>query len=109
MLPNELLGCYFNRMVGRLYKILPLKEAEEETVDKYLDSLLSELLGVEAVSELKQQPYYVSIVGIVSFLSDNITSCSTSKVKRDVFRAINLCKKLEVLYTEGVYAGGDIE
>lgn len=100
MIPNNLMLHYFERTVGKLYKVLPLKESGEETIHEYLDGLQSELLGVELLEELSNQPYYVSILGIVSYLAAHIDSCSTKKVKRDIFRAIDLCKKLQ-----GVYRG----
>lgn len=101
---NDLMSArYFDHMVGRLYKILPLKESAEETLPEYLDGLYTELAGIERVTSLSRQPYYVSIVGIVSFLAGNISTCDIKKVKRDVFRAINLCKKLERIYQGGDY------
>lgn len=98
MIPNELMLRYLERTVGRLYKILPMKEANEETIHKYLDGLLSELIGIELLEQFTEQPYYVSILGVVSYLSEHIDSCSNKKVKREVFRAIDLCKKLQDFY-----------
>lgn len=98
MIPNELMLRYLERTVGRLYKILPMKEDNEETIHEYLDSLLVELVGVELLERLSDQPYYVGILGIVSYLSEHIDSCSVKKVKRNVFRAIELCKKLQYFY-----------
>lgn len=96
MISKMMLSQYFERLIGRMYKILPLKEAQECTLSIYLNDLLNEMLGVELITSLEDQPYYVSLLGIVSYLSDNIDECPTEKVRRDVFHAINLCKKLEV-------------
>ncbi len=101
MIPDAMMRKYFERTVGKLYKILPLKECEEETLKEYLDTLLTELVGVELLDNLSSQPYYMSIIGIVSYLSDNISDCSVKKVKKNVFRAIDLCKKLEASYKGG--------
>lgn len=102
MIPDAMMQKYLERTVGKLYKILPLKESNEPTLQEYLDMLLSELTGVELLENLSAQPYYVSIIGIVSYLSDNILECTVKKVKKNVFRAIDLCKKLQC-----IYAGGD--
>lgn len=98
MIPDELMLHYLERTVGRLYKILPMKEDGEPTIHEYIDGLLSELIGIELLEKLSDQPYYVGILGVVSYLSEHIDSCSTKKVKRDVFRAIELCKKLQNFY-----------
>lgn len=101
MIPDAMMRNYFERMIGKLFKILPLKECGEETLQEYLDTLLSELTGVETLAELSSQPRYMSIVGIVSYLSNNISDCSIRKVKKNVFHAIDLCKKLQLLYERG--------
>lgn len=101
MFSNETLAMYFDRMVGRIYKILPLKESGELTLPEYLDSLVTEMTGVEIMEGLADQPYYVSIAATVTFLSKNIDSCEPAKVKREVFRLINLCKKLRSYYEGG--------
>ena len=44
MIPDAMMRKYFERTVGKLYKILPLKECEEETLKEYLDTLLTELV-----------------------------------------------------------------
>ena len=72
MLPKNMMLHYLERTVGKLYKILPLKESGEASIHEYLDSLRSELVGVELIEELSDQPYYVSIVGIVTYLSSYI-------------------------------------
>lgn len=103
MFSNDTLSQYFDRMVGRLYKILPLKETGEDTIHDYLESLMVEMTGADILAGLSDQPYYVSIVSIVAYLNRRIDRCDTRKVKREVFKAINLCKKLQHYYQDGVY------
>lgn len=98
---DKTLALYFDRLVGRIYKILPLKEKCEITLPEYLDTLLTEMTGVEILEELSAQPYYVSIVATVTFLAHNINNCDDTKVKREVFRLINICKKLRSHYEGG--------
>lgn len=92
---------YLDRVVGRLYKILPLKESGEVTINEYLDGLKSELIGVEDFCDLHGSPMFISVIGIVSYLAGDIDNCEVKKVKREVFRAINLCKRVADNYREG--------
>lgn len=101
-MPDRLLYCYFERMIGRLYKILPLKQDCEETLPSYIDSLLLQMTGVDIVANLSDQPYYLSILGVVAYLKDNILSCDHYCVKKQIFGAIKMCQKLM-----DIYKGGD--
>lgn len=102
MFSNDTLSQYFDRMIGRLYKILPLKESGEGTIHDYLESLVIEMTGADILIGLSDQSYYVSIASIVAYLNKHIDECETKKVKREVFKAINLCKKLRSFYQGGV-------
>lgn len=101
MFSDQNLAIYFERMVGRIYKILPLKESEEDTVGQYIDSLLVEMTGLDILEQLNTQAYYTSIVSIVAYLNENVDACDIAKIRREIFKAINLCKKLQRLYQGG--------
>lgn len=101
MLSDKSLVLYFDRMIGRLYKILPLKESGEKTISDYLDSLLAEMTGFEMLARLSDQPYYLSMTATVAYLAVHINKCETAKVKREVFKMINTCKKLKACYEGG--------
>lgn len=101
VLPNKLLSLYFDRMIGKLFKILPMKEGDEDTLPNYMSDLLDEMIGLETLELLSDQPYYVSIVATVSYLNGHIDACSSAKVKSRVFKAIGLCRRLRDLYGGG--------
>lgn len=105
MIPNPILALYFDRMVGRVYKILPLKESGEATLPEYLDTLVTEMTGLDVLSALSDQPYYTSMFATLAYLSGHIDECDLPKVKREVFRLINLSKKLRSYYEGGGYSG----
>lgn len=44
-IPKENLSKYFDHLIDKTYKILPLKEEGAETLTSYLESFLCELLG----------------------------------------------------------------
>lgn len=96
LIQNYMVAQYLERIIGRLYKILPLKEDGEDTIQEYIDGLLTELVGVDLIDCMPDQPYYMSVVAIVAYLNDNIQTCPVKKVRRNVFRAISLCKKLKI-------------
>ena len=90
---------YVHSLVGRFYKILPLCESRSDTLDKYMNSLLREMLGCECLSDsLKNDDRFISLLAILqSLISDN---SDISIVKADVFRAINILTQLEKKYQE---------
>lgn len=93
-MPDELLAHYFKKMVDRVFKILPLKQDGEDTLQSYLDSLLTELLGVDILTSLSTEPYYASLLGTIAYLNKNINDCDCAKVKKEVFGAIKICNAL---------------
>jgi len=106
MFSNETLALYFDNLIGRVYKILPLKEANESTLAEYLDSLAFEMTGLELLTSLADQTYYTSILATISYFAKCIDDCDVVKVKREVFRMINLCKRLRGYYRGGGYNAG---
>lgn len=92
---TELLRKYLKRLVNQLFKILPMRENEETTLMIYMKSLQLELLGCkDLVTTLHDDAEYLSILSILQYLIDN-PQCNVAKVKREIFRAISICNKLQ--------------
>lgn len=95
----ELLQNYFRALVNRFFKILPIREQNEESLVVYMTSLQSELLGCrEFICVIKNDPEYLTLLSILQYLIDN-PSISVRETKREVFRAISICNKLKAKYT----------
>lgn len=85
---------YFGLLVNSFFKILPMKENNEESLSVYMKSLQSELLGGKSfVLVLLGNPYYLRLIFILQYLIDT-PDCPVSDVKREVFRAISICNGL---------------
>lgn len=95
---KELLCNYFKNLVNLFFKILPIREKEEASLNTYMRSLQIELLGCkELIIALDDDPYYLTLLAILQYLIDN-PECEVCKVKREVFRAISICNKLKAKY-----------
>ena len=95
---QELLSTYFKTLVNKFFKILPIKENGEESLDVYMKSLQSEILGCsDLIVALNNDPEILSLVSILQSLIDN-PECSVKSVKREVFKAISICNKLKYKY-----------
>lgn len=93
------LHAYLKRLVGRVYKILPLCEGGAETLGHYLESLLRELLGCRLLAEsLKDDDRFVTLLSIIASLNSNHEDARA--VRSDVFHAINLVKQMQAKYGE---------
>ena len=100
-LDNRYLHGYFSSLVNRFFKILPMRESGEETLNVYIQSLQAEMLGYESLSEsINYDPSFVTLVSILQYMIDN-PSCSVPETKREVFRAISICNRLSEKYSEG--------
>jgi hypothetical protein len=92
-LPNELLVAYVDGLVGKVWKILPMKDSKSDTIDKYLNGLLRELVGnKELVFELRNNQDFLSILGSLESL---IMEDERSIYRSDVFKIITLIKRIK--------------
>jgi len=90
----KLLTAYFDTLVDLLFKILPMWEEGEKTLPEYLDRLLRELIGCNALFPLiKNDGGIVSVMAIIQYLIEN-PECEVGTVKRMVFHAISICNRL---------------
>jgi len=102
VLSNELLGNYFERLVNKFFKILPMRENAEESLSVYVQSLLAELLGAgNLIPNMKNDADYLTILAVLQYLTDH-PKCKVSDVKREVFGAISVCNKLRLRYVSEV-------
>ena len=92
---REIIRGYFKRLVNHFFKILPMRENNEESLVTYMESLQIELLGCQSfIVTLKDDSNYLTILSILQYLIDN-PECSVAQVKREVFRAISICNKMQ--------------
>ena len=82
----------------RVFKILPLKESGERSLETYMKSLQAEHLGGNALVEaIHDDSMFLSLASILQYLIDN-PDCDVVFVRREVFRAISICNKLREKY-----------
>lgn len=94
----EVLHNYFRNLVNLFFKILPIREQNEESLIVYMQSLRAELLGCGGlVDAIQNDASYMTLLAILQYLIDN-PECTVREVKREVFRAISICNKLEAKY-----------
>lgn len=93
-----MLGNYFHTLVNHFFKILPIWESGESSLSIYMESLQAELLGCkELISAIRYDPLLLSLVAILQYFIDH-PDCELPVVRREVFRAISICNKLESQY-----------
>jgi hypothetical protein len=92
-MPNELLVAYVDGLIGKVWKILPMKDSKSNTIEKYLNGLLRELVGnKELVFELRDNQDFLSILGSLESLIDEEEH---SIYRSDVFKTIGLINRIK--------------
>jgi hypothetical protein len=95
---------YFKFLIGKFYKILPLKESNCITLNKYLKSLQRELIGnAELLIILKTEPQFMSLLHILEFFINEEFDNATCKY--EVNKAISIVQKINTKY---FMQGGEI-
>ena len=93
-MPDIVVKKYVTSLVGQFYKILPIKESGEPSLGIYIDSLQKEIMGFNGlIPAIQNDGSVVSLLSILEYLSNN--DCDTQIVKREVFKAIKICKNLQ--------------
>lgn len=102
--PAEMVSQYLESLVGRFYKILPLKEDGEPSLVKYMESLQREMLGCTWIfPEIKYDELFLSLISTLQYLIN--IDCEVEIVKCEVFKAIGICKKLNKKYCSREVSG----
>lgn len=95
-----ILSNYLSALINNFFKILPIKESGETSLDTYMQSLQAELLGCrELVEAIHNDALFLTLLSILQYLIDH-PECEVAVVKREVFHAISICNKLKSKYGE---------
>ena len=95
---SELMSNYIQSLVNRFFKILPIREQEDDSLSTYIRSFQMELLGCQnLICAFQNDAMFLTLLSILQYLSDN-PECSVKLVRREVFHAISICNKLKSVY-----------
>lgn len=96
-IPPVMVQNYLAGLVNQFFKILPIKESGEPSLNEFMHSLQAELLGAKwLMEELQNDSMYLTLLAILQYLIES--DCEVPIVKREVFKAISICKKLQKKY-----------
>lgn len=101
LIPKESFCRYFNFLINKTYKILPLKEENSSTLQSYLESLLRELIGnMELIRILINEPQFITVLNTLQYLISEDYSAKTCK--KEVFKCIKILGKINEKYFKEV-------
>ena len=100
-LPKESFCNYFNFLINKTYKILPMKEENSRTLKMYLESYLRELVGnQELVHVLVNEPQFITVLNTIQFLiSEEYT---VDVCRKEVFKCILILEQINKKYFKEV-------
>lgn len=91
---DGLIQNYFKSLVNQFFKILPMRENNEPSLQEYMNSLMIELVGIrDLIEAIGNDPLYLRLIALLEYLI-NHPECSVRITKREVFKAISICNKL---------------
>lgn len=104
---SSILVNYFYTLIGLFFKILPLRESNEPTLGKYIKSLQRELLGCKnLISFLEYDGRFLELISTLQYFLDH-PDAEIEIVRSDVFRSIEILKKLSAYYTSRFESPGE--
>ena len=94
-IPSEIMEEYAKMLVGKVFKILPMREKETETLNVYLESFIIELVGNKSLIEnLKYEPLFMSLLSTLEYFVEN-PDAEVAVYKREIFKCIDIVKKIQ--------------
>lgn len=83
---------YCKKKIGKIYKLLPLKEEHNPTLYSYINSLLVELYGSrKIIPRFASDPEFIMMICSIAGLE---STDDLSVFRSKVFECIEVCKKL---------------
>lgn len=99
-IPNENLMQYFNQLVGKTFKILPLFEEHNPTLVSYIKSYQCELIGNTFLFDfLKNEPKFITLLTTIEYLASAEYNHETCK--REVLKCTNIINDISKRYFGG--------
>jgi len=97
-IPNNTVVVSLERLVGKVYKILPMREENCDTLDEYIENLLRELVSQRRlIDNLKHQSDLLSLISTLESVKDNSTNDENfQEFRSDVLKSLNIIKKMIV-------------
>lgn len=94
---DKMFKVYLSSLVDKTFKILPLHEEKNKGLEKYIQSLMFEMFGLQKiVIDLDVDSDFVSLVATLEALSQSdLVNCKSDFVKREVFKCINIIKRIQ--------------
>lgn len=96
-IPNAYFANYFNFLIGRVWKILPMSEEENAHLKEYMESLQRELIGnMNLVEDLKYNGYFITLLNKIEYL---INEEYTHEIcRKEVFECTSIIEKISNQY-----------
>ncbi len=96
---NKAIANYFNSLLGRVFKILPLYENLESRkyLFKYIQSLLYEFEGLpDYMNNIKASTDFIIIYSTLEEISNEslFDDDNSDFIKSEIFKCINLIKRI---------------
>lgn len=89
-IPDKQFHAYQDKMIGKIYKLLPLCENSCDTLPKYIQSLIFELSGLNKILFNERQ----ELVTILSILEQLQYEKNFKIYRSQVFQCIKLIKNM---------------
>jgi len=93
---EQLCENYMSILIDGIFKILPLKEENNPTVEEYISSLISEMVGFKNIVDvINNDGRYLKVICSLESIMNctNIVFC-----KKEIFKCINIIDKLKYKY-----------
>ena len=92
---------YLSCLINQIYKILPMAEDKNEDTPDYIKGLLREITGSHEFIKIVDNDYTIlRVISLLYYWQNRVLIEPTYLLRRDIFKAISLCKTMQNNITE---------
>ncbi|MEG1502109.1 MAG: hypothetical protein RR370_01830 [Synergistaceae bacterium] len=105
-IPNQLYENFLHRLVGKFFKIMPLKEEKSPTLKLYLTSLKIDIIGCsELIKDMNYDDRFLELLNVLQYFLSHEYDQKTCH--REVMKCIAITKRLYHDYSGNLWRKND--
>ncbi len=96
-IPPDILVKYFERLIGRIFKILPISEERADTLNEYIEYILIEISGGDRllIHDIKLLELMCNLESLLWIQDDK------KQFRSQIFKCMKICDGIIVQVKEG--------
>lgn len=97
-IPDKMFVNYLDYLIGKVYKMLPMRENKDDTLVEYMESIIREMIGnQQLMGEIKYDARFQSVINKLEYLTFK-KDVDFKVFRKDILDSLPLLKEIKEQY-----------